>query len=236
MGNAELFLEAYNRLDHYMEELCGEKASFLDKKNKLKNNRRVKYIIERFDQDLEAINRLRNVVAHEQFLDGRPIADPRQDVIRRLEAIYGELAKPMTVYERRSRIAPYIFGADTPLRKILKYMGMYDFSQVVVEKSGRYMFIRREDTARWLEENADGPIPDPEEVAAKQLIPSGMRHRCHIAKSATVYEALAYFQENDEGYPALIITESGSDSEKPLGVITPMDLIDYLSITGPSDY
>lgn len=236
MGNAEIFMEAYNKLDHYLEFLLdGEKASFIDKKNRLKYNRRVRYTIERYDQDLEAINRLRNVVSHERFLGGRPMADPREDVIDKLGEIFEALARPMTVFERRSPVPPMVFRASEPLGRVLKYMMKNDFSQVVVEKSGSYTFLRREDTARWLEKSAEGPIPDPDEIRIEQLIPGDVRHKCHIAKDATVYEALAYFQENDEGYPALIITERGSNREMPLGVITPMDIIDYVSITGPSE-
>ena len=237
MANAEIFMEAYNKLDHYLEFLLGgEKASFIDKKNRLKYNKRVKYIIERYDQDLEAINRLRNVVAHEKFLEGRPMADPREDVIEKLEEIFEALARPMTVFERRSLVPPTVFSANEPLGRVLKYMMKNDFSQVVVEKSGAYTFLRREDTARWLEKNAEGPVPDPDNIRIEQVIPAGIRHKVHIAKDATVYEALAYFQENDEGYPALIITEKGMDREKPLGVITPMDIIDYVSISGPSEF
>ena len=236
MANAEIFMEAYNKLDHYLEYLLdGEKASFIDKKNRLKYNRRVKYTIERYDQDLEAINRLRNVVAHERFLGGRPMADPREDVIDKLNEIFEALARPMTVLERRSPVPPMIFRASEPLGRVLKYMLKNDFSQVVVDKSGSYAFLRREDTARWLEKNAEGPVPDPDETRVEQVMPPGVKHKCHIAKDATVYEALAYFQENDEGYPALIITDKGTEREIPLGVITPMDIIDYVSITGPSE-
>ncbi len=237
MANAEIFMEAFNKLDHYLEFLLGgEKASFIDKKNRLKYNKRVKYIIERYDQDIEAINRLRNVVAHEKFLEGRPMADPREDVIEKLEEIFEALAKPMTVFERRSLVPPTVFSAHEPLGHVLKYMMKNDFSQVVVEKSGVYTFLRREDTARWLERNAEGPVPDPDNIRIEQVIPAGIRHKVHIAKDATVYEALVYFQENDEGYPALMITEKGMDREKPLGVITPMDIIDYVSIAGPSEF
>lgn len=236
MANAEIFMEAYNKLDHYLEHLLGgEKASFIDKKNRLKYNRRVKYTIERYDQDLEAINRLRNVVAHEKFLGGRPMADPRQDVIEKLDEIFEALARPMTVFERRSPVPPMVFRSNETLGRVLKYMMKNDFSQVIVEKAGTYAFLRREDTARWLERNAEGPVPDPDETRIEQVIPVGIRHKCHIAKDATVYEALVYFQENDEGYPALIITERGAEREIPLGVITPMDIIDYVSIAGPSD-
>lgn len=237
MANAEIFMEAFNKLDHYLEFLLGgEKASFIDKKNRLKYNKRVKYIIERYDQDIEAINRLRNVVAHEKFLEGRPMADPREDVIDKLEEIFEALARPMTVFERRSSVPPTVFNANETLGSVLKYMMKNDFSQVVVEKSGAYTFLRREDTARWLERNAEGPVPDPDNIRIEQVIPAGIRHKVHIAKDATVYEALAYFQENDEGYPALMITEKGLDREKPLGVITPMDIIDYVSIAGPSEF
>lgn len=236
MANAEVFLEAYNKLDHYLEYLLdGEKASFIDKKNRLKYDRRVGYTIARYDQDLEAINRLRNVVTHEKFMGGRPMADPREDVIMKVEEIFEALARPMTVYERRSPVPPKVFSAREPLGNVLKYMMENDFSQVVVEKGGTYTFLRREDTARWLEMHAEGPMPEPDETRVEEVIPVDLRRKCHIAKGATVYEALSYFQKNDEGYPALIITNNGTEREMPLGVITPMDIIDYVSITGPSE-
>ncbi|HNV34207.1 MAG TPA: CBS domain-containing protein [Bacillota bacterium] len=238
MPNAEIFIEKYNKLDHYLEYLLGGfKGSFIEKKDKLRADRRVKYTIRRYDDDLETINRLRNVVAHERFLDGRPMADPREDVLEKLDEIFEALARPMTVYDRRSRTAPFIFNYLEPLSKALRYMREQDFSQIVVEKGGRYGFLRREDTAVWLERMVqEGRVPSPSEATIGELMREEPGHRCHIAKDATVYEALTFFQESDQGYPALIITESGREYERPLGVLTPMDLIDYVSIAGPPEY
>ncbi|HNZ09658.1 MAG TPA: CBS domain-containing protein [Bacillota bacterium] len=238
MPNAEIFIEKFNKLDHYLEYLLGGfKGSFIEKKDRLKYNTRIKYTVKRYDDDLETINRLRNVVAHERFLDGKPIADPREDVLYKMDEIFEALARPMTVYDRRSKAATLIFSYTEPLSKALRYMKEQDFSQIVVEKGGRYSFLRREDTAVWLENMEQaGKVPSPSEVTIGELMREDVGHKCHIAKDATVYEALTFFQESDQGYPALIITESGREYERPLGVLTPMDLIDYVSIAGPPEY
>ena len=107
MANAERFIEEFNKLDHYFEYLLdGTKVSFIEKKNILANDRRVKYVIRRYDDDLEVINRLRNVVTHENYRDGKPLADPREDIIDRLSEIFEALARPMTVYDRKSPTLP----------------------------------------------------------------------------------------------------------------------------------
>lgn len=237
LANAERFIEEFNKLDHYFEYLLdGTKVSFIEKKNILANDRRVKYVIRRYDDDLEVINRLRNVVAHENYRDGKPLADPREDIIDRLSEIFEALARPMTVYDRKSPTLPAVFNSRDPLSKALRHMLQNDFSQVVVEKGGRYFFLRREDTAKWLERHSEGTMPPAGSVSVDELMPASCKQKCYISKDATVYEALAYFQQYDEGYPALMITETGKDYEKPLGILTPMDLIDFVSITGPSEY
>lgn len=238
MGNAETFIEKFNKLDHYFEYLLnGMKASFIEKKEKLKYDRSYKHIVRRYDEEIEVINRLRNVVAHENVLGGVPIADPRADTIALLDEIFETFARPMTVMDRKSATAPVVFGEGDPLTRALKYMREHDFSQIVVERQGRYGFLRREDIAVWLEGLAEaGRVPALSEVRIGELLADERHKRCLIAKDATVYEALAWFQEEDQGYPALMITENGREYERPLGILTPMDLIDYLKVAGPPEY
>ncbi len=238
MGNAETFIEKFNKLDHYFEYLLkGMKASFIEKKEKLKYDKSYKHIVRRYDEEIEVINRLRNVVAHENVLDGAPIADPRADIIKLLDEIFEAFARPMTVLDRKSATAPFVFSEREPITKALKYMGEHDFSQIVIEKKGRYGFLRREDIAVWLEGLAESErVPVLSEVSIGELLGDETHKKCHIAKDATVYEALAWFQEEDQGYPALMITENGRDYERPLGILTPMDLIDYLKVAGPPEY
>lgn len=238
MGNAEIFIEKFIKLDHYFEYLLkGMKSSFIEKKEKLKYIGDYKHTVRRYDEELEVINRLRNVVAHENVLNGIPIADPREDIISLLDEIFDAFARPMTVLERKSGVAPIIFSDREPVTRALKYMGANDFSQVVVEKKGRYGFLKREDIAVWMESLADSArLPVLSEVAIGEIMREDRHRKCHVPKNATVYKALAMFQEEDQGYPALMITENGKDYEKPLGILTPMDLIDYLKVAGPPEY
>jgi hypothetical protein len=237
LGNAEKFLEEFNKLEHYLEYLLdGSKASFIEKKNMLFGDRNLRYTIRRYDEDFEVINRLRNVVVHENYMDGKPLADPREDIIARVAEIFEALARPMTVFDRKSRTSPLVFSYTEPLSKALVYMSNNDFSQIVVSKQNRHFFLRREDTAKWLEEHAEGDLPPLGTVRIGDVLPAECLQKCHISKDATVYEALSYFQEYDSGYPALIITNTGMDFETPLGILTPMDLIDFVNIAGPSKF
>lgn len=238
MGNAETFIEKFNKLDHYFEYLLkGMKSSFIEKKERLKYDKSYMHTVRRYDEELEVINRLRNVVAHENVLNGVPIADPREDIIDLLDEIFEAFARPMTVFERKSVTAPFIFRDREPVTKALKYMGAHDFSQVVVEKKGRFGFLNREDISVWMESLADSArLPVLSEVPIGEIMREEKHKKCHVPKNATVYEALALFQEEEQGYPALMITENGKEYEKPLGILTPMDLIDYLKVAGPPEY
>src|SRR5512133_883141 len=121
LANAERFIEEFNKLDHYLEYLLdGMKVSFIEKKNILANDMRVKFVIRRYDDDLEVINRLRNVISHENYRDGKPLADPREDIIERLAEIFEALARPMTVYDRKSPTLPTVFNSRDPLSKALR--------------------------------------------------------------------------------------------------------------------
>lgn len=238
MGNAEIFIEKYNRLDNYLEHLLnGERMSFAEKVERLKFTGKSKPIIRRYYEELGVINRLRNVIAHEDFKNGRPMADPREDVISLIDEIYHELSEPLTVYELKGKSIPAVFRADEPLPRALRHMRMNDYSQVVVEEKGRYCFLSREDVSRWIEKMSEtGPVPDLNLVAIGTLCVDCMDKPCHIAKWATIYEALDRFQRSNEPSFALMITDTGSDRTKPLGVITAMDIIDYLEVEGPPEY
>jgi hypothetical protein len=228
MGNAERFLDAYNGLDKFFDsQLPYEVWGFEKKIMNLERNERFGGILRRFGRQLRAINELRNVIVHGDIDEGRYIADPRENVIELLEYIFSELTKPKTVFDARSPVSPVIFDYEQLLFMALRYMNENDFSQVIV-------FLRREDTAKWLEKMAMRGLLDISGFKISDILSADCNNKCHISKNATVYEALEIFQKSGFSYPALIINQSGKDNEEPLGILTPMDLIDYVSITSPS--
>jgi len=94
--NSDKFIVSYNRIDQLMKDLLGTNEhmaffrliDFAKKKNA---------IIRRYEADLREFGDLRNAIIHHRTSLEYAIAEPHDDVVKKMEEIEGALAKPITV-------------------------------------------------------------------------------------------------------------------------------------------
>ncbi len=124
-----------------------------------------------------------------------------------------------------------IFSTEQPLIQALTYMRKNDFSQVIVRRNGKLGLLTAEGIAKWLEEKAtDDIISIQESTVGDSLLLELQDSFVLMRRTQTVDEAReAFAMSIENGRPrlfAVLITETGKDTEEPLGIVTPWDLLE----------
>ncbi|RMD96332.1 MAG: hypothetical protein D6816_19080 [Bacteroidetes bacterium] len=228
MSNGELFLKRFNELEHALRERAGlgPDASFTDL---VKTAAEKDSTVRRRKEILRSIGRLRNAIVHDRQYPERILADPRKEVIEELESVLAAIIKPKTLIPTFQR-SIHIFTAEDALADCLGYMKEHDFSQVVLNLDGKHMLLSSEGIVKWLENARDVGLADLEQATVRDAWEYENKNICqYLPRNApidAVYEA--FEQAIGQGIPrlqAVLITHSGRPEERPLGIVTPWDLL-----------
>jgi hypothetical protein len=200
-------------------------ASILSKANK------ERIITDNQKKFLTMINELRNIIIHNDnyLFPQQVIAEPHEDIIEKMRLFVEQLENPKTVQNLKSN-PPRVFEEDERLVDCITHMKKNDYSQVVVHRDISYDLITREDIARWFEqqiENNELIIP-LEDKRIKDIFAIDLKDEFRLLpKSATLPTLLDAFQpKTREKIAAVLITENGRNTEKPINIFTQWDFPD----------
>lgn len=132
---------------------------------------------------------------------------------------------------RPARTAIWCFTPRESLVTALSYMTREDFSQIVVRDDGRLTLLTVEGIAGWLgaQVAASGVVTLDGATVGDALHYELLGNALVVSRNTHLREARRFFESAIEhGRPrlyGLIITETGSDDEPPLGIVTPWDLL-----------
>jgi hypothetical protein len=228
MEKVDVFLTLYNSLNDYLEQNAGQASSFVDRLEALAPKHR---IIRQNIAKLKDYRDLRNILVHRHDPNGGIIAIPTEQALQEFEQIVQTLVSPSKLIPQFQRDIHLFFPSD-PLAIALRYMGDNDYSQVVVQAEKNFSLLTVEGIARWLEEQAKDEIIDIKDAH----IEDAQKHEraenvSFMNRNQTADDALSTFrlaieQKRPRIY-ALLITERGKLTEKPLGIVTPWDLLPF---------
>jgi predicted transcriptional regulator len=157
------------------------------------------------------------------------IAEPHDDIIEKMRLFVEQLENPKTVQDLRSN-PPRVFEEDEHLVDCITHMKKNDYSQVVVHCDISYDLITREDIARWFEQQIENCelIITLEDKRIKDIFGINMKDEFRLLpKSATLLTLLDVFQQElREKIAAVLITEHGKNTEKPINIFTQWDFPD----------
>ena len=179
-----------------------------------------------YKTDLLEYGDLRNAIVHERGHAPFLIADPRADVVHRIEEIWGRLSRPRTL-----RSVPHrpinIFSVGDPLPGALAYMRKNDFSQVIAQCAGKFVILSAEGIAHWLEQKATEDIISLVETRVGLVLDFEPKYTCiYLSSRDTIDEARERFAKDiDKRVASALISENGRSSEKPINIITPWDFV-----------
>lgn len=180
-------------------------------------------------KELRAYAILRNSIAHNRYLNGQPIAEPREDIVNSILKIERHLEHPLSVIEATSNFdIPQIFSPDDDLGEFLSLVKEKDFSQAPVKMSEGLSLITTNAIARWFAASmeTDGGIVDSTPIREiLNFAETGdrlktVRQPCSTVEAIRILSGTA--GEKEEPPAALLVL--GKANQPPQRLVTRSDL------------
>lgn len=228
--NAERFVEAHNRVAKYLRRVldCEQELGFM---SMVREGARSQPRIRRYKDELLQFAKLRNAIVHEQY-GGEVIAEPNPTATERYERIASEFENPPLVSQRYHQDVKRLQRAES-VGVALDWVQTLDLSQFPVYDAGEFSGLLTERCiAHWLAYNRSIGLVDLDTPVSEVLLYDETKGEnvMFLERDATVFEARDLFVQGPRRdrplLDAVLITEHGKKDEKPLGIITPWDLID----------
>jgi CBS domain-containing protein len=179
---------------------------------------------------LKRFAKLRNAIVHDAEYPPHIVAVPSQEALLRFKGIAQEVLEPSPLIPTFATQV-HSFTPSDRLSDVLRFMRKHDFSQVIVRGEDRRLSILTvEGITKWLADEVDGI----ENLASKTTVnnvlslepPGGF---VIMGPKKTIFDAVDAFSNavhiNATRLYAIAITKDGSDSEDPIGFVTPWDLV-----------
>ncbi len=229
MSNAEEFLKLYNEITDYLRVITRTDRS-LPYSKLIDRAAEIDAPTKRVSNRLRDYGDLRNAIVHHREYPEEIIAEPINDAVIQFRNIVEEIRSPkklIPTFERRIQTFP----ATDPLAKALSFMLENDFSQIPVVRDGTLTLLTVEGIAKWLEGQAkhDSVVISGATIddALRRDMPSSF---LVMSSDRNVYDAREAFATSlERGRPrlfAILITRSGDSRDRPIGIITPWDLLE----------
>ena len=228
-GRGRRFMAAFNEIEaHFRRELRRDEfVRFMDMADEYRQRR---LLTQPQHEELRVFAGLRNAIQHSRYYEGKPIAEPVEQVVVRIERLRDQLMSPPTVSQLIQ--GPVLTCAPSDLlRKPLRDMHARDFSQVPVYDGDRCIdLLTTNAIARWLAANFndDGDLVH-EEPRVQDVLRCAEDYEkvTALPRNAPVALALDLLSEAASGtkqLSALLVTQSGKLTERPLGLLNRFDV------------
>ena len=231
MDRSAEFNALFNELEEYLRRALGVDRPW-DFMN-LVNEAARRGIVQRgMASDLHDCKNLRNLLVHTARYPQQAYAEPSDWGLQHFRDIVDQVVHPVRLvpaFQRDLRV----FHPEQALPDALRHMDEKDYSQVVVGlNGGRYALLSLEGIARWLAGTSkDGVARLGGATVADALAYEPEGTHIFLPRDATLEEARKAFDTARRARKrarvyAAIITESGVDTEAPMGIVTAGDLLD----------
>ncbi len=230
MKNSEQFLSSFNSIEKFLRDVTNSQnyISFYHLINKAKKVKNISSIINTFESDLKKFSDLRNTIVHENTGD-YVIAEPHDDIVSKIRKIKERLTDPpkaVSVFQCNV----HKFHTHDSISSVLVTMHKKRFSQFPIYDESAFVGLLTENTiARWLAACVTDDIFSLKETLVKDVIKfeENKNNYMFLSRKSTLYDILDSFnkyERNGNRIEAILLTENGKLSEKPLGIITIWDL------------
>jgi CBS domain-containing protein len=177
-------------------------------------------------QQLKKYGDFRNVIEHNnEFFD-----EPSDGTLARFQALAKNILSPEPLLPTFQKDV-HCFTPNEALGTALGYMRTNDYSQVVVHTGEKLSLLTLEGVARWLAQSSED-----DNVLLKKCVIENVLTSEHeggfgvMGRNHSVYDAKDAFARplgsGKTRLHAVIITQNGKVEEKPLGIVTPWDILE----------
>lgn len=236
-GNSEKFLTTYNELDKYMRKYLNESewTSHIDLIRKMVKKDK---FFKNYEYDLRSYADLRNAIVHNpDKREANPIAEPHDYIIIKYEDIKNKVMNPPVALNTIAISSNNIFTTtlDSNALNVIKEMNKNIYTHVPVVEDGKMIGIFSENTIfSYIACNEDVIIEKDTLIREfTEFIPRDSHEsECFkfVNRDASIVDIEEIFQNEfkDKRRVAVVfITETGSEKEKLLGLVTAWDLAGY---------
>jgi len=228
MANADTFLKIFNTLEDWLktEYSKDRHIPFYQLLEIASSKNRA---VSHHQNFLKHMGNLRNVILHDKDFPSKILADPRSDIVAEFSNISEKIMEPMTILSKAVKDFE-IFTPKTELSEVLPLMRDNDFSQVMtILDDGSISLVTREGVAMWVEANIEDDLISIRDATLQDILPyeDDASWIC-IARDTNIYEGIQSLSNPSHRIQALIITESGSPKQKPIGLFTIWDMKEIL--------
>jgi hypothetical protein len=221
------FKKAHKKIYNHLQKITDERYSDSGFKDLVEvAARKENPIVQRYKSDLIKFNVVRNILVHEDKIDSL-----KEEAVSKFEKIADRICSPERLIPKFRREVD-VFRPGDELMNALGYMRENNFSQIALrDEDGLLSVLTVEGVSRWLEQEAERRTVD----VATATVGDALAHEvedCFICMSSsrTVYAARRAFakapEEQGSRLFAIIVTNTGSRDQSPLGIGTPWDLVD----------
>lgn len=177
-------------------------------------------------QQLKKYGDFRNVIEHNnEFFD-----EPSEGTLARFQALANNILSPeplLPTFQRDVRC----FQPNESLGSTLGYMRANDYSQVVVRSDRQLALLTLEGIARWLSQSSEDDHVLLNTCTVEHVL-KNEHEGCFrlMGRNHSVYDVKDAFARplgtGKTRLHAVIITQNGKWEEKPLGIVTPWDILE----------
>ena len=225
MDRHSSFIELYNQLADHLIKLTGsnefERFYHLIDMAAEKNT-----AVKLHAQQLKKYGDFRNVIEHNnEFFD-----EPSEGTLARFQALAKNILSPEPLLPAFQKDV-HCFAPNDQLSSALSYMRTSDYSQVVIYGNQKLSLLTLEGIARWLAQSSEDDT-----LLLKKCVVADVLKSEHeggfgvMGRNHSIYDAKDAFARplgsGKTRLHAVIITQNGKVEEKPLGIVTPWDILE----------
>lgn len=226
MTNAERFINAFSQIENDLSRRLNS-YRYIPYAEMIRRLSRLDPIIRRYGKLLDEFGDLRNAIVHER-IDGEVIAEPHLKEVERIERLAQLLTQVPGVFPAYERKVDFAFS-DEKLSLVISKMRSKKYSKLPIY-SRQYEFeslLTTDVIAYFLFDHQNSQ--EALNLSIAEILKSDVKGRgVHfISKNANLIEVLIQFESylhQGKRLHALIITQDGLSTQKPLGIISVSDL------------
>ncbi len=227
-SNSMRFLSAFNNIDYTIKTRYNLNRS-MGFSEAIRKVAGLNFTIRKYEDDLIDYGRLRNAIVHGN--DDFVIAEPHIEVVEKIEKIERLLTTPPRALDVVARRDVLLVESSKSMREVIMLIASSGYSNIpVVDKDNEIVGIANgqkilDSFGKYLLAGGK-PQVFLDSIKIEDML-SKIENSDYYAfanKDITVEQTLSLFHQNSK-LLAVLVTPNGGAKEKPLGIMTPSDVI-----------
>ncbi|MFD1335033.1 CBS domain-containing protein [Oceanobacillus iheyensis] len=225
--NSERFITAFNRIDKALKSQLQKKEMGFSRAVRVLSDSNA--TIKRYYDDLLEFAELRNAIIHNRIDVSYAIAEPHDTIVERIEKIEEDFTSPKQV--KNAFIKQVVtFQLKDSVQKLLQVVRDRGLTKLPIYEHQDFKgLITHKGIARWIANSMNDSQQITDATAEDILQYEKSDNHLFISEEMSVYEAAEVFSEQvgkGNRLAALLITKTGKEDEKLVGIITNWDIME----------